>query len=253
MKTSEKSKKLDLKADAIDFLSKTERYSKLVEAPRKVEFKCLALLAAWEATAKADVEACQWLRCWRNECAAIHPHKPALTLADTSATPDCPRTPRLSSADEKKAHTRVREGLKRVMKATLAYYFPGEETDDTLFEDYSSSSILFHLIERSFGSIKKIAHPEAYEIFILTLIETFERSLPSSVEELRSRLEWRSEIGRRRLGGAAPTKTLSDLKTVQDRSGSPSQTSRSCQETALSQVLEGLHRVVNEMSRLLRT
>jgi hypothetical protein len=139
--------------------------------------------------------------------------------------------------------------LRKVLKATCNHYFPDVAIANLSLAVSSSSSTLLRLINRSFKALKSVAPPAGYEVFLLTLIETFEQSLPSSGDELRSRLAWQSEIRRRRLGGPAQTKTLADIKPVKERMKDLSDFSGPCRQDALSQLLKLLKRLVTKMSK----
>jgi hypothetical protein len=168
-------------------------------------------------------------------------------LADPVKASRAPERLRVQPEEEAKAYTKVREGLRRVFKATLAHYIPGGHTDLLLMAGTDDSAILFQEIHASFRSAKLFASPEGLESFLLTLIELFEQSLGAKQNELLSRKIWRSEIYRRRLGGLPETKTLADVAPAEIRLERQKAFSETKRLEILKDMVSSMRRIVKEL------
>ncbi|MHB1422149.1 MAG: hypothetical protein ACYC3I_02910 [Gemmataceae bacterium] len=199
-----------------DFIDRAEKYAKLRNSPKRLEFMFCDLLAGWESTARRDSKASCWFEVWQPYCRRRHRGKAGRTLADPVKANPLPKRRQVPHEEETKAYAKVREGLRNVFKATLRHYYPESPAEASLMTGTDEPAILFQKIRASFRSPKSFASPEGLEIFLLTLIELFEESLGTE-DDLFSRKAWRSEIQRRRLGGSPETKTLADVASPEVR------------------------------------
>jgi hypothetical protein len=202
---------LDFPDKVASFIGITENHLSLCYFPKRTEFKFCALLAAWEATARGDSKAAHWFDIWQTHCRKLHHNKVGRTLADPVNSEPFAKRWRISREETAKAYAIVKVGLRCVLKTTLDHYSSEECNSVSLAEGTTSSAILFQLIHLSFKTAKAFACPEGFEMFILTLIESFEESLGADQDEHVAHKVWLSEIRRRRLGGTPETRTLADV------------------------------------------
>ena len=200
-----------------DFIDQTEKYSALCDSPQRVESKFCAYLAGWESSTCHDSKASHWFEVWQTYCRKHHHGETGRTLAEPVMAIPLSERWAVPQEESVKAYATVREGLRRVLKATLDHYSSGIRDDKALALGIDEPSILFQKIRMSFKTAKSFASPEGLEAFLLTLIELFELSLGATADAMCSREVWRSEIMRRRLGGSSETRTLADVAPVDVR------------------------------------
>jgi hypothetical protein len=200
-----------------DFIDQTDKYLALCGSPSRTEFKFCALLAGWESTACQDSKACHWFEIWQRHCRKRHRGKTGRTLADPVEGAPLSERWHVSQEEQTKAFTKVKDGLRQILKATLNHYCPGQPTDLFVAPRSEDPAVLLQLIHASIRNAKAFANAEGLEVFLLTLIELFEQALGAQEDKLRSRKFWLSEIHRRRLGGSPETRTLADVAPAKIR------------------------------------
>jgi hypothetical protein len=149
--------------------------------------------------------------------------------------------------EEKKAFTKVRDGLRQVFKATLDHYYPGNHSDLSLKTETHEPAILFQKIRASSRAARSFASPEGLEVFVLTLIELFEQSLGTKEDNLVSRKLWLSEIHRRRLGGLPETRTLADVAPAEVRLERQNALSEKTRTEILRKMLASMRQIMKKL------
>jgi hypothetical protein len=205
---------LDFQHKISVLVNQTKKHLALCYSPKRTEFEFCALLAAWESTTLHDSKASHWLDVWQKYCHKRHHGTTGSTLADPVENQPLSERWHVTQEETLKAYATVREGLRHVFKTTLDHYCSGECSILSLSEGTDIPAILFQSIRAAFKTTKSIASPEGLEVFLLTLIELFEQSHGAAENNLFSRKVWHSEIRRRRLGGSAETRTLTDVAPV---------------------------------------
>jgi len=237
----------------LEFISQTDKYAALCYSPKRTEFEFCALLAAWEATALHNSKASRWVAIWQQRCRKRHQGKAGRTLADPVSRKPLSERWHIPPEEKTKAYTRVKDGLRRVFKATSHHYYPGERGDVPLATGADDPAVLFQKIQASFHTAKKFACPEGLEVFLLTLIELFEQSIGTEEDKLRARKLWRAEIRRRRLGGAPDTKTLADIAPADIRLARQKAFSNEERNEILRKMLLSMRAIMKQLDSYLST
>lgn len=239
MSAKTKLAELNLESEVHNFLVCTRTHAHLVVSAEKVQFKGLALLAAWEAIATADPESSHWLDLWRQEISES-------PIAGIDASAPAP------GSEEKKAYSRVENGLKRVLNTAIEHWAPGKRLGGLHFEAATTSTVLFRLIDRSFSSVKSVASPGGYEVFLLALIELFEQAIAALGASPKARFDWQAEISRLLPGGPADSKTLADANSSRKPMERITDDDRTARVATVNQVLMHLRRMAAKMKRYLK-
>jgi hypothetical protein len=206
---------LDYFGEIKNLFARIEKYPKLFNSPKGTEFEFCALLAAWESTALHDTQSSRWRELWSRHCVERHHRKSGLTLADPVEGPTLSERWHISSEETAKAYKTVRDGMRRVFKATLAKHHL--EAADRSAVPAQPAAILRQLIDHSLKTAHSFASPEGLESFLLTLMGLFERSLGQDHRKLASREQWHVELRRKRFVGPPETRTLADVAPLNER------------------------------------